>query len=96
MAMTTWGAKTAVLKRIRTRWEEFLRSKSKEDYITMYVDVPFCESICSYCIFRDSVLENKSQIDEYLKLLAKEMSQFSAIFRGQKICSLYIGGGTVS
>jgi hypothetical protein len=96
MAMTTWGAKTAVLKRIRTRWEEFLRSKSKEDYITMYVDVPFCESICSYCIFRDSVLENKSQIDEYLKLLAKEMSQFSAIFRGQKICSLYIGGGTPS
>jgi coproporphyrinogen III oxidase-like Fe-S oxidoreductase len=62
----------------------------------MYVDVPFCESICSYCIFRDSVLENKSQIDEYLKLLAKEMSQFSAIFRGQKICSLYIGGGTPS
>ena len=64
---------------------------------TLYVHIPFCTGICTYCAYARSAPNNyQSKIDAYLKLLEQE----AAILRKQlgnqrlKIDSIYLGGGT--
>ncbi len=58
----------------------------------LYVHVPFCKTICSYCDFVHSVYQSKL-VDEWLVTLEKEI-------KGKEIDpylkTIYIGGGTPS
>lgn len=58
----------------------------------MYIHIPFCKSICSYCDFC-KVFYNKSWVRKYLKALKEEILDR---YMKEKICSIYIGGGTPS
>ena len=57
----------------------------------IYVHVPFCDSICSYCdFFRDKT--NPKLVDTYIESLKKEMS----LYEIKDIKTIYFGGGTPS
>lgn len=56
----------------------------------VYIHVPFCSSICSYCDF-PKVLYDKKYIYKYLDRLDEEID---ARYRGEKVKSIFIGGGT--
>ena len=58
----------------------------------VYVHIPFCRSICTYCDFC-KLLKNEKWINNYLEALEKEIKNN---YRGEKIKTLYIGGGTPS
>ena len=60
--------------------------------MSIYIHIPFCSSICSYCDFC-KILKNEKYIDEYLDTLEKEIK---SNYKGEKIHTLYIGGGTPS
>jgi len=57
-----------------------------------YIHIPFCDNICSYCDFC-KMKYNKEWILEYLNSLENEIKSF---YKGEKIRTLYIGGGTPS
>ena len=57
----------------------------------LYVHIPFCDSICSYCDFC-KVLSNTYNHYDYLNALKNELSQYP--FKQFK--TIYIGGGTPS
>lgn len=57
-----------------------------------YIHIPFCDNICSYCDFC-KMLYKKEWINEYLDSLKNEIESF---YKGEKIRTLYIGGGTPS
>ena len=59
---------------------------------SVYIHIPFCNSICSYCDFC-KVLYNKNWTNNYLDELKKEIIDF---YREDEISSIYIGGGTPS
>lgn len=58
----------------------------------VYIHIPFCQNICSYCDFC-KLYKNEKWINDYLKELQKEIKQN---YKGEKIKTLYIGGGTPS
>ena len=58
----------------------------------VYVHIPFCNHICSYCDF-PKVLKIDSFVSDYLEALRKEIE---SSYDGERIKSLYIGGGTPS
>lgn len=60
--------------------------------MSIYIHIPFCSSICSYCDFC-KILKNDKYIDSYLEALEKEIKQN---YKGEKVKTLYIGGGTPS
>lgn len=60
--------------------------------MSIYIHIPFCSSICTYCDFC-KVLKNKKWIKEYLDALEKEIKQK---YHGEYVKTLYIGGGTPS
>ncbi|MCM1052930.1 MAG: radical SAM family heme chaperone HemW [Ruminococcus sp.] len=59
---------------------------------SVYIHIPFCNSICSYCDFC-KVVYNHDWIDAYLKRLSEEINNS---YMGEVINTLYIGGGTPS
>ena len=58
---------------------------------SLYVHIPFCESICSYCDFC-KVYYDQKQSDLYLQRLNEELSQIEQ----HHLKTIYIGGGTPS
>lgn len=57
-----------------------------------YIHIPFCEKICSYCDFC-KMYYNERFVNEYLEALDREIFD---IYRGEKLETIYIGGGTPS
>lgn len=59
---------------------------------SVYLHIPFCNKICSYCDF-PKVLYNDEIAKKYLMQLKKEILDS---YEGEKVKTLYIGGGTPS
>lgn len=59
---------------------------------SVYIHIPFCEKICSYCDFC-KVLYNRELADKYLDSLEEEIK---SNYLGDVINTIYIGGGTPS
>lgn len=56
---------------------------------SLYVHIPFCDSICDYCDFT-KLLYNDRFAKEYLENLKRELDECSPFF----VETIYIGGGT--
>ena len=59
---------------------------------SVYIHIPFCKKICSYCDFCKNFYNEKVVIN-YLKALEKEISNN---YKKEVLDTLYIGGGTPS
>ena len=71
---------------------------SKLDYLngfSLYVGIPFCPSICSYCSFSSSPIDVWSpRMDDYLNALCIELHHIAKATEGKTLNTIYIGGGT--
>ena len=64
------------------------------DMAGLYIHIPFCRKLCSYCdFFKTTVL---SHIPGYLKSLEKEMEERISYLGGEPLETIYLGGGTPS
>jgi oxygen-independent coproporphyrinogen-3 oxidase len=60
----------------------------------IYIHIPFCKKICSYCDFYKIIApEDKGPL---LKALLTEANRRSDYLEGEKISTIYFGGGTPS
>ena len=60
--------------------------------MSIYIHIPFCSSICTYCDFC-KLLKNEKWINQYLDALAQEIKEK---YKKEKVKTIYIGGGTPS
>ena len=63
-----------------------------QDSKGLYIHIPFCKTICSYCDFC-KVFYNDDWAFNYLNALTKEILDN---YRNEEIETIYIGGGTPS
>ena len=59
---------------------------------SVYIHIPFCDDICTYCDFC-KFYKNNEWIDKYLSILKQEVEQN---YKNDLINTIYIGGGTPS
>lgn len=59
----------------------------------LYIHIPFCDHICSYCDFY-KMISKKETIDKYINYLEKEFELKKELLNDVNI--IYIGGGTPS
>lgn len=57
---------------------------------SVYIHIPFCSNICSYCDFT-KIYYNKKYINKYLDSLEKEINKY---YNNEIVKTIYIGGGT--
>jgi oxygen-independent coproporphyrinogen III oxidase len=65
--------------------------------VSIYVGIPFCPSICSFCSFSIyPILEHKGQVPTFLEALGREMAIIGEGIRelGLRVQTIYFGGGT--
>jgi len=60
----------------------------------IYIHIPFCKKKCYYCNFYKSVSINRKE--DFLQSLKKEILQRKEELQGEKIETIYLGGGTPS
>ena len=60
----------------------------------IYVHIPFCKQICHYCDFHKVIQDNS--IDSLVKAICKEIELQKDYLEGEKVNTIYIGGGTPS
>lgn len=60
----------------------------------LYIHIPFCEHICTYCDFAKRVPKDNLMIDNYIDALINEIKTYESSFNN--IDTIYIGGGTPS
>lgn len=65
------------------------------DGVSLYVGIPFCPSICSYCSFGSARAgEWAEQMDDYVEALVREIASMEKYAAGRRLQTVYIGGGT--
>jgi oxygen-independent coproporphyrinogen-3 oxidase len=63
--------------------------------LSMYVHIPFCESLCYYCACNKIITKHHDKAEPYLRYLAKEVTLYTnALGMGQPVSQLHLGGGT--
>ena len=63
--------------------------------LSMYVHIPFCESICYYCACNKVVTRHHERAGDYLQALKREIELHVAVLgRGQVLTQLHFGGGS--
>ena len=63
--------------------------------LSLYVHVPFCESLCFYCGCSKIVTKNTHRADEYLRYLYLEIEHYGSLLGADRqVQQLHWGGGT--
>ena len=63
--------------------------------LSLYVHIPFCESLCYYCACNKIVTKQHDKGREYLRYLEREIEMHTAVIGvGQSVSQLHFGGGT--
>jgi coproporphyrinogen dehydrogenase HemZ len=63
--------------------------------IDVYINIPFCPSICHYCSFSSTKTSEGSKLQRsYIQKLKTEITQSLPLLKDKHIRSIYIGGGT--
>lgn len=63
--------------------------------LSIYVHLPFCESLCYFCACNKIITKDHGRAAEYLRYLDKEMALVAArIGSDRKTVQLHLGGGT--
>ena len=63
--------------------------------LSLYVHIPFCESLCYYCACNKIITKHPERAEVYLRYLHREVELHTAqCGAGQVVSQLHLGGGT--
>ena len=63
--------------------------------LSLYVHIPFCNTVCYYCACNKVVTKDHNKAVEYLGFLEKEIDLVTARLKGERrVEQLHLGGGT--
>ncbi|SHH01364.1 oxygen-independent coproporphyrinogen III oxidase [Massilia sp. CF038] len=72
-----------------------LRTKGSAKPMSLYVHIPFCDTVCYYCACNKIVTKNRDKASVYLSYLKREIEMQGRLFAGMnQIEQLHFGGGT--
>lgn len=79
----------------KTVFSEQFASSNGKDGVSLYLHLPFCESLCTYCGCNKKITTNHGVEHEYMAALAKEWDLYLELMEEAPIIrELHLGGGT--
>lgn len=70
-------------------------SVSRSMPLSIYVHIPFCESVCYYCACNKIITKHHDRAAEYLDALEAEIDlAVASVGQGQQVSQLHFGGGS--
>lgn len=76
-----------------TRFVEEVKSRGE---LSLYLHLPFCEALCTYCGCNKRITKNHKVEEPYIDTLMKEWKMYLDLLKGVdfKISGIHLGGGT--
>lgn len=72
-----------------------VRTQAGTRGLSLYVHIPFCESLCYYCACNKIITQDREKAVVYLDYLKREIAQQGQLFAGMnRLEQLHFGGGT--
>jgi len=76
------------------RATEKIRGGQLPGFLGLYLHIPFCPRLCTYCIYYRVRLSDPNDLDLYLARLRREIDYYAPLFQGIPFSTFYLGGGT--
>jgi oxygen-independent coproporphyrinogen III oxidase len=81
------------------QWNDVVKRSFEESNddkgISLYLHLPYCESLCTYCACNTRITKNHAVEEEYIKTLHSEWNLYMKIFGKRPVIrELHLGGGT--
>lgn len=81
------------------QWTQAVRKTFSETNdskgISLYIHLPYCESLCTYCACTTRITKNHAVEIPYIQAILSEWEQYKRIFNGKPLIrELHLGGGT--
>lgn len=71
------------------------RSNQDGGPLSLYVHIPFCDTVCFYCACNKIATKDRSKAEPYLQALDQEMAMQAELLDGTRVVDqLHFGGGT--
>jgi len=72
-----------------------VRAMGARNPLSLYIHIPFCDTICYYCACNKIVSRNRRKAEDYLVYLKREIDMQGRLFAGfNQVEQLHFGGGT--
>jgi oxygen-independent coproporphyrinogen-3 oxidase len=83
----------------QAQWEKLVKEKfdasNKKEGISVYIHLPFCESLCTYCGCNTRITTNHKVETPYIEAVLQEWYLYLELFGTMpRIKELHLGGGT--
>ncbi|WP_425550434.1 oxygen-independent coproporphyrinogen III oxidase [Algivirga pacifica] len=82
------------------QWKEHVKKafqvSNQKDGISLYLHLPYCESLCTFCACNKRITKNHGVELPYIETLLQEWKLYLQLFEGEKprIQEIHLGGGT--
>ena len=88
--------KAKLLTEVTENEKKFLAGKAQPNGISIYINIPFCPSKCSYCSFPSVPITRKISLQRYFSTLINEIQETAKIIKkfDLRVQTVYVGGGT--
>ena len=80
-------------------WEQAFKidfkAQNLQKGVSLYIHLPFCESLCTYCGCNKKITTNHGVEDEYLNAILAEWKLYTSLMAERPVVrELHLGGGT--
>ncbi len=90
-----WDPSRFSLKQWKATLQESFRESNTSEGVSLYIHLPFCESMCTFCGCNKRITKNHSVEIPYVTSVLKEFIMYYNLFDEKpKIKQLHLGGGT--
>ncbi|MDA9555451.1 oxygen-independent coproporphyrinogen III oxidase [Pelobium sp.] len=90
-----WEIDGFTTQRWITSVQEAFEESNQKSGISLYIHLPYCESLCTYCGCNTRITKNHQVEKPYIKAVAKEWQLYKRLFKETPIIKeLHLGGGT--
>ena len=71
------------------------RFVKEQNELSLYIHLPFCEELCTYCACNKRITKNHGTESPYIEAVLKEWEMYLKVFPGKPIIrEIHLGGGT--
>lgn len=90
-----WDDQNFSLKEYKKTIIKSFRESNQEQGISLYIHLPFCESLCTFCGCNKRITKNHGVEIPYIESVLQEWKLYLALFNEKPVIKeLHLGGGT--